>query len=67
MSAVETGLLGVFLVFFLILLRMPVAYVMLVVGFAGYAFMTSTNAALSIAASTMYNTFASYSLIVVPL
>ncbi|MFP4213384.1 MAG: TRAP transporter large permease [Desulfohalobiaceae bacterium] len=67
MSAVETGLLGIFLVFLLILLRMPVAYVMLVVGFAGYAFLTSTNAALSIAASTMYNTFASYSLIVVPL
>ncbi len=67
MSPVSTGLLGIGLVFLLIVLRMPVAYVMLVVGFAGCAYITSMNAAFSMVPSTLYSTFASYSLIVVPL
>lgn len=67
MSPVEIGLLGIVLVFVLLSLRMPVAYVMLVVGFAGNLYLTSTRAALSGSASTIYGTFASYSLIVVPL
>ncbi len=67
MSPVEVGIAGVLLVFVLIAARMPVAYVMVIVGVAGYAHLISWNAALSIAASTLYNTFASYSLIVVPL
>ncbi len=67
MSPVQVGILAIILVFVLIISRMPVAYVMIVVGVAGYGFIISPDAALSIAASTIYNTFASYSLIVVPL
>ena len=67
MSPVETGLVGVVLVFVFLALRMPVAYVMLVVGFAGNMYLTSPQAAMSGTASTIYSTFASYSLIVVPL
>lgn len=67
MSPVQVGLLGIGLVFVLIASRMPVAYVMLVIGVAGVAKITSLEAALSISASTIYDTFASYSLIVVPL
>lgn len=67
MSPVETGLVGIILVFVFLALRMPVAYVMLVVGFAGNIYLTSTKAAMSGTASTIYSTFASYSLIVVPL
>jgi len=66
-SPIETGVAAVFLVFVLIALRMPVAFVMIVVGVAGYAYLISLDAAMSIAASTIYNTFASYSLIVIPL
>lgn len=67
MSPVETGLAGIVLVFVFLALRMPVAYVMLVIGFAGNMYLTSPQAAMSGTASTIYSTFASYSLIVVPL
>lgn len=67
MSSVQIGFIGIGLVFVLIASRMPVAYVMLVVGIAGVGLLTSIQAALSISASTIYDTFASYSLIVVPL
>ena len=67
MTPVQIGLIGIVLVFVLIASRMPVAYVMLVIGVAGIAQLTSIEATLSISASTIYDTFASYSLIVVPL
>ena len=67
MTPLQVGIAAVILVFILISARMPVAYVMIVVGTAGYAYLISPDAALSIAASSIYNTFASYSLIVVPL
>ncbi len=67
MSPFEVGITGILLVFVLISLRMPVAFVMIVVGVGGYAYLISLEAAMSIAASTLYSTFASYSLIVVPL
>ncbi|EFI35992.1 TRAP dicarboxylate transporter, DctM subunit [Desulfonatronospira thiodismutans ASO3-1] len=67
MSPFELGIAAILLVFVLIAARMPVAFVMLVVGVGGYAYLISLDAALSIASSSIYNTFASYSLIVVPL
>ncbi len=67
MNPIYIGLLSIVFVFIFLFLRMPVAYVMLVVGMTGYAYMTSTKSMLSIASQTMYNQFASYSLIVVPL
>jgi C4-dicarboxylate transporter, DctM subunit len=66
-TPLQVGISAIILVFILISARMPVAYVMIVVGTAGYAYLISPDAALSIAASSIYNTFASYSLIVVPL
>lgn len=67
MTPIEIGLISVVVIFILLFLKMPVAYVMLVVGMAGYAYLTNTRAMLSISVQTIYNTFASYSLIVVPL
>jgi len=67
LSPFELGVAAILLVFVLIAARMPVAFVMLVVGVGGYAYHISLDAALSIASSTIYSTFASYSLIVVPL
>ena len=46
---------------------MPVAFVMLVLGMGGIAWIKGPAAALGIAASTMYGTFANYALVVVPL
>ncbi|MFN2268820.1 MAG: TRAP transporter large permease subunit, partial [Desulfonatronovibrio sp.] len=67
MTPLQIGCLAIIFVFILIIARMPVAYVMLIVGVAGYSLLISPEAALSIAASSIYSTFASYSLIVVPL
>lgn len=67
MSPIEVGLLSILIVFILLFLRMPVAYVMLVVGMIGFAYLRSPSAMYSLSAMTIYNTFASYNLIVVPL
>ncbi len=67
MSPLVIGLLSMLVVFVLIFARMPVAYVMIVVGMAGYALQTSIHASLAIASSTMFSTFTSYSLVVIPL
>jgi tripartite ATP-independent transporter DctM subunit len=67
MTPIQVGLLSIVVIFILLFARMPVAYVMLVVGMSGFAFLTNTRAMFSISVQTMYNTFASYSLIVVPL
>ncbi len=67
MSPIHIGLLSIAVIFILLFARMPVAYVMLVVGMTGYAYLTNTKAMFSITVQTMYNTFASYSLIVIPL
>lgn len=67
MTAIEVGLLSILVVFILLFARMPVAYIMIVVGITGYAYQVSTKAALSVAVSAMYYTFANYSFIVIPL
>ena len=67
MTPEQIGVLSVLIIFVLLFARMPVAYVMIVVGMGGYAYLVSSKAAVSVAASSMFNTFASYSLIVIPL
>lgn len=67
MTSLQVGLLSIPVLFILLFLRLPVAFVMLVVGMGGFAYLTSTEAALSISAQTIYSNFASYSLIVIPL
>jgi C4-dicarboxylate transporter, DctM subunit len=67
MDPIYLGVLSIGLVFLLLFARMPVAFVMIVVGVGGYAYQVSLRAALSIAFSSIYHTFASYSLIVIPL
>lgn len=67
MSPVAIAFISVILLFILIFLRMPVAFVMLLVGIGGYSLVVSPGAAVTIAAQTIYSNFSSYSLIVVPL
>ena len=67
MTSIQIGLLSIPVIFILLFLRMPVAYVMLVVGMAGFAILRTPAAMFSIASQTIYNTFASYSLIVIPM
>jgi tripartite ATP-independent transporter DctM subunit len=61
------GVLSVIVMVVLLLARMPVAFVMLVLGMAGIGWIKGPAAALGAASSIMYGTFASYALVVVPL
>ncbi len=67
MTPIQIGLLSILIIFILLFLRMPVAYVMLVVGMAGFALIRTPEAMFSISTQTIYNTFASYSLLVIPM
>jgi C4-dicarboxylate transporter, DctM subunit len=61
------GVLSVIVLIVLLLSRMPVAFVMLVLGMGGIAWIKGPAAALGAASSIMYGTFANYALVVVPL
>jgi C4-dicarboxylate transporter, DctM subunit len=61
------GLLSIAGLILLLACRMPVAFVMLVLGMSGIAWIKGASAALGAAGTIMYGTFASYSLVVVPL
>jgi tripartite ATP-independent transporter DctM subunit len=61
------GVISMIVMVVLLLSRIPVAFVMLVLGMAGIACIKGPAAALGTAASTMYGTFANYALVVVPL
>ena len=67
MSPATIGIIGIVLMVFLFLLRMPVAFVMALVGFAGFAYLTTPEAALSLLASDIWEQFSSYPLSVIPM
>ncbi|MGI5875869.1 MAG: TRAP transporter large permease [Dethiobacteria bacterium] len=67
MNPFLTGIAGVLLFFFLIMFRMPIAYAMLLVGFAGFSILVSPSAAFRMLSVEIYTTFSSYSLSVIPL
>jgi C4-dicarboxylate transporter, DctM subunit len=61
------AVVGVLVLVGLMLLRMPVAYAMALVGFSGFAYVTSLQGALSILGKDFWVMFSSYSLTVVPM
>ena len=67
MSPATIGIIGIGLLIVLFLLRMPVAFAMALVGFAGFAYLTSPQAALHLLARDIFDTFASYPLSVIPM
>ena len=67
MSPEVTGIVGIGLLLFLFLLRMPVAFAMAFVGFVGFAYLSGPGPALSILAQDIYETFSSYPLSVIPM
>jgi C4-dicarboxylate transporter, DctM subunit len=67
MTPIQFGVLGCVLLFILLISSMPVAFVMAVVGFVGFALIVNPGAAASMITSEMYETFANYSLTVIPL
>lgn len=67
MSASVTGLVGILALFVLLVLRMPVAFSMFVVGFLGIWALNGLNAATSLLASEAFTLASSPELVVIPL
>ena len=67
MSPATAGIVGIALLVLLFLLRMPVAFAMFLVGFTGFAYLTTPEAALSLIARDIFEEFSSYPLTVIPM
>lgn len=68
MTPLTIGLIGVVLFLLLIFFRIPIAFAMIIVGFAGFSIIQSSyTAALSMLSADMMSTFSSYSLSVIPM
>ncbi|MDF9407796.1 TRAP transporter large permease [Pelotomaculum isophthalicicum JI] len=62
MSPISVGLISIIVFLILLTLRMPIAFAMALVGFAGFAYLTSPAAAFSMVTNEIFSNFSSYSL-----
>ena len=67
MSPTLAGIIGLALLFTLIFTRIPVGFLMGIIGFFGFAWIVSPEAAFSLAAKDFFSVFGSYNLTVIPL
>lgn len=67
MDPITTGVIGTILVFLLLFLGMPIAFALMLVGFLGISYLASIEAALPVAARTVYEVSAFYPYTVIPL
>ncbi|WP_417552447.1 TRAP transporter large permease [Marinomonas fungiae] len=67
MSASMIGMLGILIMFVLLVLRVPVAFAMFAVGFAGITILDSSRSAFSLLASESFTLASSPELVVIPL
>ncbi len=67
MSPNTAAVLGLILLFVLMALRMPVSFAMILAGFLGNAYMISTDAALYMVTTNVWDQLSSYGLSVIPL
>lgn len=67
MNPTTVGLIGILIFFLLIALRVPIAYAMAMIGFAGFSYLVSVPAALSLVSTDLFSTFSNYSLSVIPM
>ena len=67
MDPVGAGVAGIFFVFLLLFLGMPVAFALMLVGFVGMSYLSSAAAALPVVARTVYEVSAFYPYTVIPL
>ncbi len=66
MSPVVIGLIGIAVLILLFILSMPVGFAMAFVGLAGFCYLVSPQAGLSLLARDVFTTLSSYSLTVIP-
>jgi len=67
MSPATVGLIGLAVLVIALFSRMPVGFVMALLGVLGFGYVVSWNAGLSILAKDIFGVFGSYSLTVIPL
>ncbi|MBM9604465.1 TRAP transporter large permease [Desulfopila inferna] len=67
MEPITIGILGIFAVFLLLALGMPIAFSLMLAGFTGIAFLSGLDAALPVSARTVYDEAATYPYMVIPL
>jgi tripartite ATP-independent transporter DctM subunit len=67
MNPTLIGIIGIIVMVLVFLSRMPVAYVMAMIGYIGFSFMISGQGGLNLLARNIYDVFASYGLTTIPL
>lgn len=67
MTPTTIGIIGIIALFVLIFSRMPVGFLMALIGFAGFGYIVSFDASLSLLARDFFSVFNSYNLTVIPL
>jgi len=67
MNEVTAGIVGLFLLMGLFLTGIEVGFAMAIIGFIGFSYIVSFEAALNLLATDVFETFSSYSLTVIPL
>ncbi len=67
MSPTMAGIVGLFLLFVLIFTKMPVGFLMALLGVGGFAYLVTVDAALNLMAKDLFDVFSSYNLTVIPL
>jgi len=67
MTPVTAGIVGIAVFFLLLILKMPIAFAMALVGLVGFSYLTSTSAGFSMVTTELFGTFSSYSLSVIPM
>jgi len=67
MSPTMLGIIGFAALFVLIFFRMPIGFLMALLGFGGFALIVSPDAALNLLAKDFFSIFSSYNLTVIPL
>lgn len=67
MSPEAAGIVGILVLLFLFIIKVPIAFAMAIVGFTGFAYLSDIDPALSILSQDLFDTFTSYPLSVIPM
>ncbi len=67
MNPTTSGFLGIAILIGFMFLRMPVGFAMAIVGFTGFGYLVTFDAATNMAVKDIFSTFGSYNLTVIPL
>jgi len=67
MDPVSVGVLGILFMIFLFLIRVPVAFSMMITGLLGFSYLSSWNAGLKLLARDIFEQFSSFPLSAIPM